>query len=84
MIDTKGLRHQRNALLRYRRSLAYHVAIAYHAGDSDTLSDLLTEWQRLTVTIETLDNWLEELRLSEQARPYLQEVSRILNHHIGE
>jgi hypothetical protein len=83
-VNATQIRHQRNALTRSRRGLAYHVAIAYHAGDSDTLSDLLAEWQRLTVTIEVLDNWLGELRLSEQAEPYLQEVSRILNHRTGE
>ena len=80
MTSSADIRHQRNALARYRRGLAYHVAIAYHAGDSDTLDDLLAEWQRLTVNIEVLDGWLEELRLSEQARPYLQEVQAILNH----
>ena len=78
MITADQLRHRRAILIRYRCSLAYHVAIAYHAGDTDTLGDLLHEWQRLTVNIEVLDNWLLEL----YAAPWVREVSRILNHHL--
>lgn len=82
MITTSQLRNQRAILTRICKQVAIEYAIAYLAGDSDTMEELVDEHHRLAVNIDVLGRWIEELRLSEQAAPVMREVQRILNHHL--
>lgn len=82
MITTSQLRTQRAILTRLCKQVAIEYAIAYLAGDSDTMADLVDEHYRLAVNIDVLGRWIEELRLSEQVAPVMREVQMILNHRL--
>ena len=77
-MESQIIAYQLAWLKRIRRNLEFEFAAA--TLNRDNTDDLRLEWQRLTVQMRVLGEWLQELRLAEQGREAVAEVERILAH----